>query len=338
MGRFGLATAKPCPTLKKFLNGKFLEHVRTHHKAKPRTVKFYEEKVRRLLDATDWTDKRLNEIDEAAIKKYVTTRSKHTIRPKQKIKPASINRELATLRHALHLAHEWRYLNRVPKIRMLPGEINREFVLSDDMETHYLEAVNLEWEGSVNLTPAQGAELGYIFVRKGKSKNARRVVPLTQRSLEMLVFRRAFYADSRWVFPGRKKDSHFTIFALDNQHRALREKLLKCSDCGLVRIRGKKARVICTACGSDAADPLFGAEFVIHSLRHTFGTRLGESGADAFTIMKLMGHSSVTVSQKYVHPTPENLERAMQRLEARNQDMKRKEAPTISPTVKSEGV
>jgi site-specific recombinase XerD len=77
---------------------------------------------------------------------------------------------------------------------------------------------------------------------------------------------------------------------------------------------------------------------VIHSLRHTFGTRLGESGADAFMIMKLMGHSSVTVSQKYVHPTPENLERAMKRLEARNQDMKRKEVPTISPTVKSEGV
>jgi hypothetical protein len=29
-----------------------------------------------------------------------------------------------------------------------------------------------------------------------------------------------------------------------------------------------------------------------------FGTRLGESGADAFTIMRLMGHSTVTVSQR----------------------------------------
>jgi hypothetical protein len=27
-------------------------------------------------------------------------------------------------------------------------------------------------------------------------------------------------------------------------------------------------------------------EFVIHCLRHTFLTRLGEAGADAFTIMK----------------------------------------------------
>jgi integrase len=30
-------------------------------------------------------------------------------------------------------------------------------------------------------------------------------------------------------------------------------------------------------------------DFVAHSPRHTFGTRLGEANADAFTIMKLMG-------------------------------------------------
>src|SRR2546425_11895698 len=39
MGRFGLAAAKPCPALRKFLNGEFMEHVRTRHKDKPRTVK-----------------------------------------------------------------------------------------------------------------------------------------------------------------------------------------------------------------------------------------------------------------------------------------------------------
>jgi integrase len=52
---------------------------------------------------------------------------------------------------------------------------------------------------------------------------------------------------------------------------------------------------------------------VPHALRHTCGTRLGESGADAFTIMKLMGHSTVTVSQQYLHPTPEFVERALDR-------------------------
>jgi site-specific recombinase XerD len=56
------------------------------------------------------------------------------------------------------------------------------------------------------------------------------------------------------------------------------------------------------------------AHFVIHSLRHTMLTRLGEAGVDAFSIMRIAGHSSVTVSQRYVHPSPESLERAFEKL------------------------
>jgi integrase len=51
------------------------------------------------------------------------------------------------------------------------------------------------------------------------------------------------------------------------------------------------------------------SDFVIHSFRHTMLTRLGEAGVDAFTIMKIAGHSSITVSQKYIHPSPESVER-----------------------------
>src|SRR5512143_1438230 len=58
------------------------------------------------------------------------------------------------------------------------------------------------------------------------------------------------------------------------------------------------------------------ATFVVHSLRHTALTRLGESGAGAFTIMQIAGHSSVTVSQRYVHPSPESLETAFAALDA----------------------
>jgi hypothetical protein len=44
-------------------------------------------------------------------------------------------------------------------------------------------------------------------------------------------------------------------------------------------------------------------DWVLKFFCHTFGTRLGETGADAFAIMQLMGHSTVTVSQRYVHPS-----------------------------------
>lgn len=59
-------------------------------------------------------------------------------------------------------------------------------------------------------------------------------------------------------------------------------------------------------------------EFVLHSLRHTMPTRLGEGGTEAFTIMRIAGHSSVTISQRYVHPTSETVGFALQRLETLN--------------------
>jgi site-specific recombinase XerD len=61
------------------------------------------------------------------------------------------------------------------------------------------------------------------------------------------------------------------------------------------------------------------ADAVIHSLWHPFGTRSSEDGADAFTNMRVIGHCKVVVSQKYVHPTPEAMERAFDRLNAASQ-------------------
>ena len=59
-------------------------------------------------------------------------------------------------------------------------------------------------------------------------------------------------------------------------------------------------------------------EFVIHSLRHAMLTRLGESGADAFTIMKIAGQSSVSMSQRYSRPTPEAMEKATEPSDSMN--------------------
>ncbi len=52
----------------------------------------------------------------------------------------SVNRELATLRRMLRLAHEWREIERVPRIRLLSGERIRDLVLSRKQEEIYLAA------------------------------------------------------------------------------------------------------------------------------------------------------------------------------------------------------
>ena len=110
----------------------------------------------------------------------------------------------------------------MPRIRLLRGERNREYVLSHRLEPIYLaaapqplkdvaililetgvrpgEAANLKWE-DVFLQPAVHAELGYIAIREGKSRNAKRNLSLTARAAEMLKARKAA-TKSAWVFPG----------------------------------------------------------------------------------------------------------------------------------------
>ena len=52
-----------------------------------------------------------------------------------------------------------------------------------------------------------------------------------------------------------------------------------------------------------------------HNLRHTFATRLVLSGVDLVTVSKLLGHSSIQMTMRYSHPTPEALKNAVSKLD-----------------------
>src|SRR5204863_3428303 len=54
--------------------------------------------------------------------------------------------------------------------------------------------------------------------------------------------------------------------------------------------------------------------FVLYTLRHTFLTRLGESGCDVWTLARIAGHSSIAMSSRYVHPSEDAVLTAMSRL------------------------
>ena len=53
-----------------------------------------------------------------------------------------------------------------------------------------------------------------------------------------------------------------------------------------------------------------------HDLRHTFATRLVLSGVDLATVSKLLGHSSIQMTMRYSHPTPEALKKAVSTLDS----------------------
>jgi integrase len=157
---------------------------------KPATVRFYRDKLK-CLTVSELSRLRLDDVDEAAIDSYKQKRTKYVSRRRKPLAVASVNRELATLRRLLRLANEWKLLDRVPRIRLLRGEKNREFVLSHAQEPVYLasltgplhdvavvlldtglrikECLSLEWS-SVHLEPANGATHGYLTDNSGEEQ------------------------------------------------------------------------------------------------------------------------------------------------------------------------
>ncbi len=51
-----------------------------------------------------------------------------------------------------------------------------------------------------------------------------------------------------------------------------------------------------------------------HDLRHTAATRMVEAGVDLVTVSRMLGHSTIQMTMRYAHPTPENMRLAVSKL------------------------
>jgi hypothetical protein len=55
--------------------------------------------------------------------------------------------------------------------------------------------------------------------------------------------------------------------------------------------------------------------FPIYNFRHTFATRAVASGADLPTLSALLGHASILMTMRYVHPAAEQKRLVMEKFE-----------------------
>jgi integrase len=303
----GLVVWMAPPTFSAFAKT-YLEVAAVNHQNRPQTLVFYKGKLARLLAFVPLSGARLDHIDEGLIDRYKASRM-------GKVKVSTCNRELATLSVILHLAHERKLINRIPRMSKSPEGEGRTYVLSRANEEALFaacgdplidllplmvdtglrigEALRLTWD-DIRFGPIGKSRNGYLHVRHGKSRSAKRNIPLTTRA-ESVLRHRSESVRSPWLFPGRSPDKPLQVTSADHQFKKT-----------------------CDSIRDEEGNRLFPREFVLHSLRHTCLTRLGEQNVGAFDIMRSAGHGSIVTSQRYVHPTPESAQRAIASLDAAN--------------------
>jgi integrase len=179
------------------------------------------------------------------------------------------------------------------------GERQRDRVLAEHETDEYLKACPQPWRDCATIILDEGFRPGEVFalrwpyvffdedgsgriqIVEGKSKAARRMRPMTLRVYELLLAR--YEAAGRpidgWIFPSASECGHFNADAAKDQH-------------------------------SKALDDSGVQDFVPYVLRHTALTRLGEKAAgNVFALASIAGHSSITVTQRYVHPQADTINR-----------------------------
>ena len=114
------------------------------------------------------------------------------------------------------------------------------------------------------------------------------LVPLVYATLKAR-WERAGKPEDGWVFPAASREGHLNKDTAKNQHRLAIER---------VNAKAKKNK-------ERELKP-----FVPYVLRHTALTQLAESGCDVFTLARIAGHSSITITQRYVHLQAHAIERA----------------------------
>lgn len=221
----------------------------------------------------------------------------HKRKRKKAVSGSTINKELSCLRHMLNMAIDEGFLaqNLVKKVRFFPEQNQKERILkereimellkhcNDQIRPIIIIALNTGMRrGEILNLRWQSVDLGIKFISVERTKSGKgRKIPmnsLVERTLWELWMKKA---DNEYVFWNRRTGKPFQDV----------KKSFKSACC--------KAKI---------------DNLRFHDLRHTFATRLVERGVDIVTVSQLLGHSSIRMTMRYSHPSPDHKRKAVENL------------------------
>ncbi len=218
----------------------------------------------------------------------------------QKVKPATVNREVARLRQVLSYAvsRGWLADNPGQHIRLFREPEGRiRYLLDHEVESLYagLDEWLLDMVKFARLTGLRQSEqlgLTWRHVEHGQIRlegtetktHRRRYIPIKPTVAEILDRRRGKH--KQLVFPSPTGK----VWGPSN-------------------FRTRHWR--------PAFDRAGLTDFTWHDLRHDFCSQLVMLGADLYVVKELAGHKTITITEKYAHLAPRKLEATLELLEPR---------------------
>lgn len=317
-GEVGIEERKPVPTFNVAME-EFLTWSKHEHAAHPSTHRRY--KISSVALLIFFRDKPLDRIKPDDVERYKTWRirqkknkpGKKSDKPQQKktskkaagskreatVKPATVNRELACLKALFNrfIKDDVVFKNPVSRVKFLAENNEQMRVVTPDEENLYLLAASQPLHDIAALMLETGMrpeevcrirrenvylERGYLFNPYGKTKAAKRKIPLTDKAAAVLA-KRLEEEKGEYLFPGRR-NKDVPIVKVNNGHAAA------------LRRSGVRS-------------------FRLYDLRHTWATRAAMAGVDLVTLAAMLGHSRVQMVMRYAHPTEEHQFNAMKKVQ-----------------------
>jgi integrase len=270
--------------------GEFGERYMEHAKANKRSW-LRDEQMLNHLCAFFGKEKPLTEITPIQIEGYKLQR-------RGKIADSTVNRELALLKRMFNLAITWDLylgLNPVRKVKFF-----REFniglrILSPEEEGKLLQNAIPYLQDLIRFALNTGLRIGEIFSLRWSNVDLKRGI--------LAVF--------------ASKTQTIREIPINSETRKVLEawKLNKKNEGVFYNPQTGKPFVDLKTGFSLACEKSGISGVTWHTLRHTFASRLVNSGVDIVTVKELLGHSSISVTMRYAHTNIESKRAAVEKLD-----------------------
>lgn len=272
----------------------FLERYRTYLSAthRPASIKKFEHGLKKFQSFKQV--KYLDEVTPALLDECAVTLKTNL---KSKYAPG-LNRDIRAVKTAMRQAEFWDMIppqnwRKVSKFKEVKGRV--EYHTPDEIK-QILAIFNPNWQLAIRLGFQAGLRRGEMAMLKWKDID--------------------FKNNQIYVAPN-KTEGHRFVPIVPQLRKALQD----------AKKRAQKGAEFVLNMGEDRSSPYYLSAFYtketkeklpfkcgLHKLRHTFASHLVQNGVDLYRVSKLMGHSSIKMTEIYAHLAQADLKSAVKSL------------------------